>query len=454
MGLALLLVAPSFLPVLCTLEGSETVKEPAFVIAGLQLSRIDDTQNDQPIYKLFERLFFSAVQSADCQHEDGGSLQCRDIKGGFDEAAWEDLTRQMRDLVDHARKEPALAHSMAMSLYSWFWWESPRNTRVNVEIARLAADFFAKSLEFSGCMDASLPLQSFFVRNCHMRWRYLMMISSELGKYLATELRDLRTAMEVLQVSQSYFQVMRSLPAFGPHAGPLDSPHHISLNSDYFPAAVVRQGPVWRNPLQDVPIAAFLEMHFETIRGELLAILAVEERFTILNRATRNAEPQFGPRDDDWLTAYLVRNTMFNELICAHAPQTCKLLGSRPEISNCHTGLSGAGFLRMRPGGRLKPHFGGAPRLSAHLALVVPDGDLYMSVGPVTVRWVEGKVIVFDDTFIHSVTHHGREPRYVLNVWMCHPCDPTNGRGPHDAADLPEFCEGPEQGVLPPSIYR
>ena len=34
------------------------------------------------------------------------------------------------------------------------------------------------------------------------------------------------------------------------------------------------------------------------------------------------------------------------------------------------------GPLRMRPGGRLKPHFGGAPRLSAHLALVVPDGEL------------------------------------------------------------------------------
>ena len=37
---------------------------PSF-IAGLQLSQVDDLQNDQPIYKWFEREFFSAVQSAE-----------------------------------------------------------------------------------------------------------------------------------------------------------------------------------------------------------------------------------------------------------------------------------------------------------------------------------------------------------------------------------------------------
>mmetsp|Transcript_69787 Transcript_69787/g.220288 ORF Transcript_69787/g.220288 Transcript_69787/m.220288 type:complete len:119 (+) Transcript_69787:2-358(+) len=117
--------------------------------------------------------------------------------------------------------------------------------------------------------------------------------------------------------------------------------------------------------------------------------------------------------------------------------------------------MAGAGFLRLRPGGRLKPHFGNSPRLSAHLALIVPPGEIHMSVGSQTVSWVEGKVLVFDDTFIHSVTHRGLEPRYVLNVWMCHPCDPTNGRSSEAAGEeLPEFCHGPEQGLLPPDVYR
>ena len=92
--------------------------------------------------------------------------------------------------------------------------------------------------------------------------------------------------------------------------------------------------------------------------------------------------------------------------------------------------------------------------MSAHLPLSVPGGELYMTVGGESVRWVEGKVIVFDDTFVHSVTHNGDEPRYVLNVWMCHPCDPTNGHGNNGIVQLPQYCEGPEQGILPTETYR
>eukprot|EP00930_Biecheleria_cincta_P035666 TRINITY_DN2450_c0_g2_i1.p1 TRINITY_DN2450_c0_g2~~TRINITY_DN2450_c0_g2_i1.p1 ORF type:complete len:448 (-),score=37.05 TRINITY_DN2450_c0_g2_i1:379-1722(-) len=415
------------------------------LVAELRLSEIDDLQNDQPIYRWFEREFFSVVQSADCKHDETG-LQCANIKGGFDQGRWDSLVQQMWMLAEYTIRTPALAHAMAMSLYSWFWWEGRESTRVNVATARLACDFFYASLQFSGCDDRSLDLQSFFVRNCHMRWRYLMMISSELGRYLALESRDLLGAAQVLQASRTYFHEMRQMPAFGAHQGLLTVPHDISLNRDYFPASVVQQGPVWKNALQDVPIAAFLEHHFSTIRAELVALLGDEHKFSLLNQATRSAEPQFGPRDDDWLTTYFVRGAVFNEMVCAHAPRTCDLLRQRPEVAQCHSGLSGSGFLRMRPGGRLKPHFGGAPRLSAHLALIVPDGELYMNVGRETVRWEEGKTIVFDDTFIHRVVHNGYDARYVLNVWMCHPCDPAHG-------SPPAFCEGPEQGLLPPSAY-
>ena len=38
-----------------------------------------------------------------------------------------------------------------------------------------------------------------------------------------------------------------------------------------------------------------------------------ESLFYQLNQLTRNAEPQFSPRDDDWLTAYLVRGAQFHE---------------------------------------------------------------------------------------------------------------------------------------------
>jgi len=269
------------------------------------------------------------------------------------------------------------------------------------------------------------------------------MIAGEVGRHLVLHIRDLRAGAMLLSQLKAVFAELRQLPNAGPL---LRVPHDVNFNADYFPAAVQLQGPVWKNPTRDVPIAAFLEANYPTIKGELEAILASEGTFTGLDAQTRNAETQFGPRGDDWLTAYMVRNTEFFETVCAHAPKTCALLRQRPEISQCGMPGSGAGFLRMRPGGRLKPHFGNAPRLSVHLGLIVPPGEITLSVGFETVRWEEGKALVFDDTFIHSVTHNGDLPRYVLNVWMCHPCDAENGRG--SLADLPEFCNGPP-GAIP-----
>ena len=40
--------------------------------------------------------------------------------------------------------------------------------------------------------------------------------------------------------------------------------------------------------------------------------------------------------------------------------------------------------------------------------------------------WVEGEAIVFDDTYPHTVSHWGEQPRYVILVWFCHPCDGGN----------------------------
>lgn len=43
--------------------------------------------------------------------------------------------------------------------------------------------------------------------------------------------------------------------------------------------------------------------------------------------------------------------------------------------------------------------------------------------------WVEGEAILFDDTYPHMVSHWGEQPRYVILVWFCHPCD---GGNPHN----------------------
>jgi len=110
------------------------------------------------------------------------------------------------------------------------------------------------------------------------------------------------------------------------------------------------------------------------------------------------------------------------------APWTCELIKTRPEIDKCS--FMNVNYVRLNPGAHLKPHFGNAPRLSAHLSVLAPEPlRAGMSVGVERTIWIEGKAIVFDDTFPHCVSHWGSMPRYVMLVWFCHPCDTSNAHG-------------------------
>jgi len=402
--------------------------EPPLVIGGIEFSREDDIGNMEKLSNLFGQVFYTSLLSPS-----DASIQ----------EAWRGLSSDVWALAEHATQVPALALSVAMCLYNYFWWQGPHSLEPNLVAGYRAAELMYLAIVHARCNDPRLSGMDFFIQQCHLRWRYALMLAGEVGRHLVLQQRDMASGVRVLGRLRAFFHEMRALPNAELIHG--ISPHEVNFNMDYYPASVARQGPIWRNPLRDVPIASFLEENFGTIRGELDAILAAGNTFRNLDEQTRNAETQFGPRGDDWLTAYMFRKGEAIQGVCAHAPKTCSLLASRPEVSACRMGGSGAGFLRMAPGGRLKPHFGNAPRLSVHLGLIVPDGEIRMSVGYDSVRWQEGKVIVFDDTFIHQVVHNGVEPRYVMNVWMCHPCDPNDGKLPGQV--VPEYCHG-EPGAM------
>eukprot|EP00913_Durusdinium_trenchii_P026057 g24444.t1 len=105
----------------------------------------------------------------------------------------------------------------------------------------------------------------------------------------------------------------------------------------------------------------------------------------------------------------------FAELCALPALQpSCDILAQRPEIDgNCSTYLAGAALARLLPGDEIKPHFDSHCRLSAHLGLRAVEGASMMVGGKIS-SWQEGRTLVFDDTYVHSVRHHGVAPRYVL----------------------------------------
>jgi hypothetical protein len=374
-------------------------------LPGLGSFGQDDIENQVKIVEWVDRAYYSSLRS--------------------DDKTWEAITADVWKLVDLAQQHAEMSLGVALVLYSFFWWRSDLNDEWNTESIQASTSLFARSISYNGCDNAGLDVNEFLGRQCHVRWRYLMLCSSELGRYLALHRKP--QATEILQAASGYFQVMRTLPFFTPLEMTL--PHSSNFNGDQYPAL---QRPRWK--AEELPLGAFLEANFATFRQELDAILAAKPNhghFTTMYLQSRNAETQFGPRDLDWETVYFLRDRKWYEPNCADAPRTCALLKERPELADCPTGGSGAGLVRLRAGGRLKPHYGNGPRMTFHLGLITPPGPV-LQVGPQTMRWHEGEVMLFDDTYIHSARHDGTEDRYILLAWFCHPCEMTVSQGMSD----------------------
>ena len=74
----------------------------------------------------------------------------------------------------------------------------------------------------------------------------------------------------------------------------------------------------------------------------------------------------------------------------------------------------------MKEGTVVWPHTGPTNcRLRMHLGLKVPPNwqNVNITCADETRHWLEGKVITFDDSFEHSVLHHGEHYRPVIEIW-------------------------------------
>ena len=94
---------------------------------------------------------------------------------------------------------------------------------------------------------------------------------------------------------------------------------------------------------------------------------------------------------------------------CELCPETVKLVEQIPDLVT-------AGFSKLMPGTRIKPHTGYTNAvLRCHLGLRVPEPEkCALKVAGVERTWQEGKCLVFDDTSIHEAWNEGDNPRIVL----------------------------------------
>ena len=103
---------------------------------------------------------------------------------------------------------------------------------------------------------------------------------------------------------------------------------------------------------------------------------------------------------------------------CQKASYTCELLGSMPELSTA----GDVKFSLMQPGTIVRRHTGPTnKRIRLHLGLDVPPGCCEITVGGEARAWADGELLIFDDSFEHSVHHIGTGERLILIADVLHP---------------------------------
>lgn len=353
-----------------------------------------DLYNQQEAVKYFEERFYN---------ESRGVLN-------------DDELQQVDVLRQRAYQEPILALAAAQVLYMFGWFHSSGQIlRHNVQAA---AQLFETSIAVSRC-GSERSAEEWTDDACDMRWMHAALLYNWLGE----------TESDALQ-SRSYtakaWELLRGLQQVARHVAVSKtwlSPVHINFNSIIFPNA--RSQPIWET--SQLAMGRFLEENHHIFKAELQAILSdPRDLYRQLMLLDPSREHLANP--GKWETLRIVRYHHWFDVFCELAPRTCELIKTRPEINKCK--FMNVNYVKLSPGAHLKPHYGNGPRLSAHLSVIAPEPlRAGMTVATEKVLWKEGKAIIFDDTYPHSVSHWGKEPRYVMLVWFCHPCDTNN---PHE----------------------
>ena len=162
-----------------------------------------------------------------------------------------------------------------------------------------------------------------------------------------------------------------------------------------------------------------LESSYESIKAELLALLGISWG-RVGERATHDGGLISA---GEWHEVVLLGDSEECFANRQRCPATSTALASRPEAVECaRLGVGEALFSLLKPRTKLRTHCGPTNiRLTCHLGLIIPEG-CHITAGDQAPRtWKEGKCLVFDDSFEHSVENNSDQNRIILLVNFWHP---------------------------------
>lgn len=173
------------------------------------------------------------------------------------------------------------------------------------------------------------------------------------------------------------------------------------------------------------PWLAELESHTDTIRAEVVALLAsadpgLSPYVTMPPGTPRNVWTDLN-HSSAWSALHLWRDGERIDEACARAPKTATLVEKLP-LANVPGRAPTVFFSILQAGQHIPPHTGVTnTRTIIHLPLIVPPGCRFR-VGGETREWCEGEAFAFDDTIEHEAWNHSERDRAVLilDCWNPH----------------------------------
>lgn len=366
----------------------------------MHLSETDDFENHRRLHDLFRVAFLTSYRANNPKHE-----------------LYPSVVEEIQTFRQRVEAQPVLALGVALAKYHFMWYREA-DAEMDVESVEDAANLMYMSIQFSECNNPAMPIEMFLQRMCNARWPFTVMLLSELGReYAMRYLTD--QAANILEGAVAAFDEMKRLPYY---AGLTHwhGPYDINFNEELF-TGVQPGNPLW--DAASLPIAQLLQGHAQEIAQELGAMveqgLLDKLHFEEIRAEGRDSAPEGARMAVEFMKIDPEAPDRWGTAACRAAPGTCGLLSSRPEMG-CPA--ASATLVRLRAGGKLKPHFGRASTLRCDLPLQADLGAGF-SIGNQSKTWSTGQAIAYDETYINQEWHAGvKGEHYMLQISFCHPC--------------------------------
>jgi len=158
-----------------------------------------------------------------------------------------------------------------------------------------------------------------------------------------------------------------------------------------------------------------LENNWQVIRNELDTILESREQIPSFQEISKDQKSI--TQDDKWKTYFLYGFGYKAEKNCERCPETTRLIEQIP-------GMKTAFFSILAPGKEIPEHRGvynGVIRYHLGLKVPEPKEKCRIQVNGEYRHWEEGKSMMFDDTYRHSVLNDTDGERVVLFMDIVRP---------------------------------